>query len=71
MPPPPVHGHVGLSRRELERELEWLFKRLPDDPRALVKLIGQAVVTLIEKNNAAIAQSLADRDHHPGPAKEP
>jgi hypothetical protein len=47
--------HVGLSRRELERELAWMLRHVPTDPVQLAKLIGQIVVTLIDKNNAALA----------------
>lgn len=54
--------HVGLTRRELERELAWTLRRLPDDPRELLKVLTQAVVLLVDKNNAAIAAALARRD---------
>lgn len=53
---------VGLSRRELERELNWLLRTLPADPEKLAKLLGQVLVTLIDKNNAAIAKSVSAED---------
>jgi len=59
--------YVGLSRRELERELAWLLRHVPADPAQLVRLIGQVVVTLIDKNNAALAQRIdALDDGKPG-----
>ncbi|RKH07821.1 hypothetical protein D7Y13_29320 [Corallococcus praedator] len=62
MAPPPVHGQVGLTRRELERELAWMLRTVPEDPRELIKLFTQTMVTLIDKNNDAIARSLALRE---------
>ena len=56
------HGQVGLSRRELERELQWLMRSPPVDPLQLVKLMGQAIVTLIDKNNAALAKRVQTED---------
>jgi hypothetical protein len=50
--------HIGLSRRELERELNWLLRSLPDDPQKMAKLLAHAIVTLLEKNNARIAEDL-------------
>lgn len=59
--------HVGLTKRELERELQWMLRHLPTDPAALTKLIGQVIVALIDKNNAAIARRLdALDDGKPG-----
>ena len=62
MAPPPVHGQVGLTRRELERELAWMLSSIPDDPREQVKMIRQSEVALLDKNNEAIARSLAQRE---------
>lgn len=62
MAPPPVQGQVGLTRRELERELAWMLRSVPEDPKELVKLFTQTVVTLMDKNNEAIARSLAQRE---------
>lgn len=62
MAPPPVQGQVGLTRRELERELAWMLRSIPEDPREFIKLLSQTVVTLMDKNNDAIARSLAQRE---------
>jgi len=35
---------------------------VPPDPAALAKLIGQVVVTLIDKNNAALARRIEPQD---------
>ena len=56
------HHDVGLTRRELERELRWMMRTVPPDPAALAKLIGQVVVTLIDKNNAALARRIEPQD---------
>ena len=53
---------VGLSRRELERELRWLLRHPPTDSAALIKLLGEVIVTLIDKNNAAIGAALGGGD---------
>ena len=53
---------IGLSRRELERELQWILRSPPSDPQALVRLFTEAVVTLLDKNNAAIARALSERE---------
>jgi hypothetical protein len=57
---------AGLSRRELEREVAWMTRHLPNDPKALVKLITDVIVTLIDKNNLAIGRCLP-ADDEPGP----
>ena len=53
-------GH-GLSRAQLEYELSWQLRRAPSDPARLVEFLGSVMVTLIEKNNAALAKK-ADRE---------
>jgi len=58
----PDSDRIGLSRRELERELQWILRNPPSEPQALVKLFTEAVVTLLDKNNAAIASALARRE---------
>jgi hypothetical protein len=63
--------HIGLTRRELEREMAWMLKRLPDDPAQLLKLVTQSVVTLIDKNNAAIAKALDGREDHAAATTSP
>jgi hypothetical protein len=56
------HHDVGMSRRELERELQWLMRNPPADPTHFAKLMGQVVVTLICKNNAALARRIEPHD---------
>lgn len=58
------HHGCGLSRRELERELAWILRTIPGEPQALAKLLAQAIVTLIDKNNAAIAKRDGHGDDH-------
>lgn len=48
----------GMSRRELERELDWLLRSPPDNPQALAKVFASALVTLLDKNNQRIAEEL-------------
>ncbi|NOK34478.1 hypothetical protein D7W79_18235 [Corallococcus exercitus] len=62
MAPPPVQGQVGLTRRELERELAWMLRSVPENPKEFMKLLTQTVVTLMDKNNEAIARGLAQRE---------
>ncbi len=50
--------HLGLSRRELEREMNWLLRNRPEDPDKLLKLLSTALITLMEKNNARLAEDL-------------
>lgn len=52
----PTHG---LSRRQLEYELRWLLRQQPSEPAKLVEFLGDVVVTLIEKNNAALERCAA------------
>ena len=56
------HQGAGLNRRELEREMQWLMRCPPSDPAQLAKLLAQVVVTLIDKNNAALARRLEPHD---------
>lgn len=53
---------LGLSRREMERELSWMLRNIPADPKELARLLSKSFVSLIEKNNARIAADLAKRD---------
>jgi hypothetical protein len=46
---------TGLSRTELEYELRWLMRRMPTDPAKIAPFLGEVVVTLIDKNNQALA----------------
>jgi hypothetical protein len=59
-----MHERVecGLSRRQLEYQLRWLLRRRPTDPDKLPEFLGEVVVALIEKNNAALAAYAAERD---------
>ncbi|OKI51392.1 hypothetical protein [Micromonospora sp. CB01531] len=50
----------GLSKRQLEYELRWLMNQAPTDPAKLAEFLGKCVITLIDKNNAALARSAAD-----------
>jgi hypothetical protein len=52
----------GLSRRELERELRWMLRKTPKDAAKLPQFLGEVVITLIEKNNEALAKASAERD---------
>lgn len=63
--------HIGLTRRELEREMAWMLRRLPDDPEALIKLLWRSIVDLIDKNNAAIAKAIERREEHPSSTPTP
>lgn len=59
----PDEKHFGLSRRELDEQLRWLLvKPLPKDPDRLIEALGRIFVTLISKNNEALARSVAERD---------
>ena len=50
----------GLSRRQLEYELKWMLRQKPREPEKLVEFLGDVVVTLIEKNNSALAKFAAE-----------
>jgi hypothetical protein len=56
------HHDVGLTRRELEREVQWLLRHVPAEPAQIAKLMTQVMVTLIDKNNAALARRMEPRD---------
>lgn len=53
---------IGLSRREIERHVQWVLRSPPKDPAALVALISECMVSLLDKNNRAIARALAERE---------
>jgi hypothetical protein len=53
---------IGLSRRELEWTVQGMLRQAPADPAALARLIADMMVTLMERNNAAIARALGARD---------
>ncbi|SDZ14713.1 hypothetical protein SAMN05444365_10618 [Micromonospora pattaloongensis] len=52
--------HHGLTRRQLEYQLSWLMRRRPQDPTKLPEFIGDLVVTLIDRNNVALAAHAAE-----------
>jgi hypothetical protein len=51
-------GH-GLSRAQLEYQLQWLLRQQPSDPAKVVEFLGGVMVTLIDKNNEALARLAA------------
>jgi hypothetical protein len=53
---------VGLSRRDMEWIVAGMTRRVPSDPAEIGKLLSEVVITLIEKNNAAISRALARED---------
>lgn len=55
-------GHIGLSRRELDYETQWKMRQAPSDPARMAEFMNDLLVHLIDKNNQAIAASLAERD---------
>jgi hypothetical protein len=61
-----MHERVeyGLSRRQLEYHLTWMMQKCPKDPAKLPQFLGDVIVTLIEKNNAALARAAADATRH-------
>jgi hypothetical protein len=60
---------IGLTRREMERELAWLLRSPPSDPRELSKVFAGALVTVVEKNNRRIAEQLS-RASDPGDVED-
>lgn len=54
--------HLGLTRRELDREIRWRLRKAPAEPDALLPFIGDLIASTVEANNAAIAKHLADGD---------
>lgn len=53
---------IGLGRTELEYELRWMMRRAPKEPEKAIQFLGEVLISLIEKNNAAVAKQLAERD---------
>jgi hypothetical protein len=49
---------IGLSRREMEWAVQGALRHAPGDPGALARHLVELMMTLIEKNNAAIAGAL-------------
>lgn len=52
----------GLSRGELEYHLKWMLRKAPSDPAKTAEFLGEVMISLIEKNNAALAKSAAEQD---------
>ena len=50
---------LGLTKREMERELNWQLRN-PPRGRKLADYISKAFVTVLDKNNARIAEQLND-----------
>jgi hypothetical protein len=57
-PPPRSPTKVGLSRRELEWTARELVRDFPSDQQKLANAIVDTMITLITKNNAAVAQAI-------------
>lgn len=55
-------GQIGLTRRELEYEVQWQMRKAPKEPAKMPEFLNELFVHLIEKNNEAIAAALAERD---------
>jgi hypothetical protein len=49
---------VGMSKRDLEWAVASMTRQLPSNPADLAKALTDVIVTLIDKNNQAIAQAL-------------
>lgn len=56
------HNGYGLSRSELEYELRWMLRKAPSDAAKLPEFLGEVLITLIEKNNQALARANAELD---------
>lgn len=50
---------TGLSRRQLEYELQWMLRQQPSDPAKLIEFLGDVVITLIDCNNKALQRAAA------------
>jgi hypothetical protein len=51
------HGY-GIPLHELERELAWQLRKMPADPSKAAAFLGDLIVTMIAKNNAALTRQL-------------
>ena len=56
----------GLSRQELEYEARWLLRKVKSEVDAptmkVMENLVDVVITLIDKNNAALARRLETRE---------
>jgi hypothetical protein len=50
----------GLSKRQLEYQLQWMMRQAPKDPAKTAEFLGRCVIELIDRNNAALARSAAE-----------
>ena len=55
-------GTWGLSRRQLEYEVKWKMRKAPDEFELMPEFLTEVMITLIEKNNQAIASAMAEQD---------
>lgn len=53
---------VGLSRSELKYEANWIMRQAPRDQDKMQDFLVDVLVSLIAKNNAAVASALEERD---------
>lgn len=60
----------GLTRRQLEYHWQWMMRQAPSDPAKLPEFLGRCVITLIEKNNAALAKSAAEENRPDLPERQ-
>lgn len=56
-----VDEAIGLTRTQMEYELRWAMQRAPSDPAKRLDYVVNALIGLMEKNNRAIAEALAER----------
>jgi hypothetical protein len=59
----------GLSRRDLEYHLRWMLRKMPKSPSKMPQFLGEVMITLIEKNNAALAKCAAEEERVEMPDK--
>lgn len=55
-------GMMGLTRKELEYEVQWHMRKAPKEPGKMPEFLTELIVLLIEKNNEAVAAALAEQD---------
>jgi hypothetical protein len=59
----PKPDKIGLSRREMEWTLQGILRNAPADPQALVRLLSEAIMAIVEQNNAALARVVRPQSH--------
>ena len=58
-----MRKQIGLTRRDLEWIVQGMARTVPRNPAEAQRITLDIVMTLLEKNNAAIARALeADSD---------